>query len=90
MIQDDPSLYLADFGVPVVAGAVNGLGLPEAPAEVVADGTLVNLDRSVLCLQAQFGGLGYQDPITVDGVAYRVREVVPAGDDVYVRIYLKT
>lgn len=89
MIVEDPAMFLADFGVTVQAGAISGLGLYDEPSEIVMDGAVVSTDHSILCLQSLFGGLQYGDAITVDGRSFHVREVLPTGDAVFVRINLK-
>ena len=49
MLIDDPSLYLADFGVTIVAGAVTGLGILDMPSEILLDNQIVSTDYTVTC-----------------------------------------
>ncbi len=73
-LTEDLTLFLADFGVSVTAGAVSGLGLLDQPGELVADGMIITTDYSLRCEASKFGGLIYGAAITVDGVNYQVRE----------------
>lgn len=68
-------LFLLDFGLPVTAGAVTGIGILDMPTQVVADGMVLSSDYTLTAKTADFGGLLYGDGVTVDGVNYQVREV---------------
>ena len=63
MFSEDPSIFLADFGVPVAAGAVSGI------------------DYLLTVPTALFGGLGYGDVVTVDGVSYKAESQPLRFDD---------
>ena len=41
---EDLDLFLADFGVPVSAGGVTGIGIFDMPSEIVADGVVLTTD----------------------------------------------
>ena len=86
---EDLSLFLADFGVSVTAGAISGLGILDMPSQVVADGMVLTTDYRVICKTADFGGLKYGDSITVDGVSYQVRENQFIDDGKMCEIYLQ-
>ena len=73
-LTEDLTLFLADFGVSVTAGAVSGLGLLDMPGELVADGMVITTDYSLRCEASKFGGLIYGAAMAVDGVNYQVRE----------------
>lgn len=87
-IVEDPDLFLADFGVTVTSGALSGTGILDMPSEYVADGMVLSTDYSVRCRASVFGGLDYGDNITVNSVAYTVREIRLVDDGVYVDITL--
>jgi hypothetical protein len=72
--SEDLSVFLADFGVSVTAGAVSGSGLLDMPGELVADGMIITTDYSLRCEASKFGGLIYGAAMAVDGVNYQVRE----------------
>ena len=72
--SEDLSVFLADFGVSVTAGAVSGSGLLDMPGELVADGMIITTDYSLRCEASKFGGLIYGAAVTVDSVNYQVRE----------------
>jgi hypothetical protein len=71
---EDLSVFLADFGVSVTAGAVSGSGLLDMPGELIADGMVITTDYSLRCEASKFGGLIYGAAVTVDGVNYQVRD----------------
>lgn len=85
---EDPTLFFADFGVSVVAGAVTGLGLLNMPGELVADGMIITTDYSLRCEASKFGGLIYGAAMAVDGVNYQVRENRLIEDGVFCEITL--
>ena len=78
---EDPTDFLADFGVPVVAGAVEGLGIFDTPGEYVADGRVITNEYLLRAETSKFGSLVYNDSITVDGLNYTVREAPLMVDD---------
>jgi len=71
---EDLSVFLADFGVSVTAGAVSGSGLLDMPGELIADGMVITTDYSLRCEASKFGSLAYGTSITVDSLTYTVRE----------------
>lgn len=80
MIDDDGTIFLGDFGLSVVAGAVSGLGILDMPGELLIDGQVLSTDYTLTCETSKFGALAYGSAITVGGVAYTVRSSVPTGD----------
>jgi hypothetical protein len=85
---EDPSVFLADFGVPVSFGAVSGYGVLDMPSEIVADGVVLTTDYKLTCLSSVFGAAKYNDTVTVSGVAYTVRENLLVDDGVFCNIML--
>lgn len=73
MIDDDATIFLSDFGVSVVAGAVSGLGILDMPSEIIIDGQALSTDYTLTCETSKFGSLLYGSAITVSGAAYTVR-----------------
>jgi hypothetical protein len=88
MFTEDPTVFLADFGLPVVAGAVEGLGILDMPTQIVAGDMVLTTEYSVRVEAAKFGGLHYGDGISVDGVNYQVREVHRVDDGIFVEVLL--
>jgi hypothetical protein len=86
---EDPTLFLADFGVSVTAGAVSGLGLLDMPGELVADGMVITTDYSLRCESSKFGSLAYGASITVNSVTYTVRENRLIEDGIFCEITLQ-
>jgi hypothetical protein len=85
---EDPSIFLADFGVPVSFGAVSGVGLLDMPTEIVADGVVLTTDYKLTCLNSVFGAAKYNDTITVNSITYKVRETMLVDDGVFCSIML--
>ena len=79
-MNDDLDLFLIDFGKPVSAGAVTGLGILDMPGQVIADGMVMNTDYRLTVRTDQFGWLKFDDHISVDGSAFKVREAFPVED----------
>jgi hypothetical protein len=87
-LTENLDVFLADFGVSVVAGAVSGVGILDMPGELVADGMIITTDYSLRCEASKFGGLIYGAAMTVDGVNYQVRENRLIEDGVFCEITL--
>lgn len=85
---EDPTAFLEDFGVPVTAGAISGLGILDMPSEYVADGIVLSTEYSLRAAASAFGGLHYGDAIRVNGINYQVREVHSLDDGVFVELSL--
>ena len=73
--------FLADFGVPVTAGAVSGLGMLDQNSEMILGGELTIIDYLLTVPTSTFGSLGYGDAITVDGVSYKCETQPQRFDD---------
>lgn len=89
MLTDDSSLYLADFGVSVVAGDVTGLGILDMPSEIILDNQVITTDYTLTCEAAKFGALLYGSQLTVNGVAYTVRTANLLTDGIFVQLSLQ-
>lgn len=85
---EDLGLFLEDFGVTCTSGAVTAKGILDMPSQVVADGMVLTTDYKVTVRTADFGGLLYGAPITVDGVNYQVREAMKIDDGMFTDLML--
>jgi len=88
-LLDDPSIYLADFGVDVAAGATTGLGILDMPSEVVIDNQVITTDYVLTCEASKFSNLLYGSQVTVNGVAYEVRTAMLMTDGAFVQLSLQ-
>jgi hypothetical protein len=73
--------FLADFGVPVTAGAVSGLGILDQNSEIILGGEITIIDLLLTVPTATFGGLSYGDSVIVDGVNYKCETQPQRFDD---------
>jgi hypothetical protein len=87
-LTDLPGSYLADFGVDCIAGNVTGLGILDMPMEVIAGDQVLSTDYTLTAKAADFGDLQYGSEISVNGVAYTVRETRLIDDGVFCQIGL--
>lgn len=89
MFTEDPGIFLADFGKPVVAGATTGLGIMEQNAELILGGEMSTMEYVLIALTSVFGTLAYGQTITVDGQAYKVEgRPMPFDDGTFCRVFL--
>jgi len=74
MAFDDLDDFLdLDMGaVPVIAGAVTGLGYLDLNSEIIFDGDVTVIDYLLTAKTDLFGSLNYGSPVTVDGQTYKV------------------
>ena len=89
MLIDDPSIYLADFGVSLTAGAVSGTGILDMPSEILLDNQIISTEYTVTCEASKFGDLLYGSQVNVNGAAYEVRATVLLTDGVFVQLSLQ-
>ena len=89
MIPEDHSLFLADFGVSCTAGAITALGILDMPSQIISGDMVLSTDYTLTARFADFGGLRFGDAISVDGVAYQVRETRKLDDGSFVEIGLQ-
>ena len=88
MIQESPAAFLNDFGVPVTDGTTTGKGILDMPGEIIAGGMVLTTDYQVTVRASEFGGKQYGDALTINGVAYTVKENRLQDDGVFSIIYL--
>lgn len=86
---DMPDVFLKDFGVPVVHRDRTSTGILDMPTEVIAGGMVLTTDFALTVKVVDFPGIGFNDPVQVDGVAYTVREVRLQDDGVFAIVYLQ-
>lgn len=89
MIDENLDAFLNDFGVPIVFGSVRGLGIFNSPDSAIGDGLSISTDYTVLVRSSVFGSLKFNDAITVNGVAFVVRENLLMDDGKFCRVFLK-
>lgn len=80
--------FLADFGVSVTDGTTTAKGILDMPSEVIAGGMVITTDYALTIKSSAFPNLKYDDPLTVDGAAYTVREAKLQDDGKFSIVYL--
>jgi len=88
-ITEDLDIFLADFGVSCTAGAVTANGILDMPSQILSDGMVLSTDYTLTARASNFGSLIRGDAITVDSVAYTVRETLLIDDGKFVQIALQ-
>jgi hypothetical protein len=85
-LTEDLDIFLADFGVSCTAGAVTAQGILDMPSQMLANGMVLSTDYSLTAKASDFGNLVRGNSITVDSVAYTVREVMLLDDGKFVQL----
>jgi hypothetical protein len=77
-------------GVPVTWGAVSGEAILEQNAQFVSDGNVISVEYMLHNLPtAEFGTIGYNDTLSVDGEVFTVREApMVIGDGAFCSLIL--
>jgi hypothetical protein len=88
-ITEDLDIFLADFGVSCTAGAVTATGILDMPSQILSDGMVLSTDYTLTARASNFGSLIRGNSITVDSVAYTVRETMLIDDGKFVQIALQ-
>ena len=88
-ITEDLDIFLADFGVSCTAGAVTANGIRDMPSQILSDGMVLSTDYTLTARASNFGTLIRGSSITVDSVAYTVRETMLIDDGKFVQIALQ-
>ena len=88
-ITEDLDIFLADFGVNCTAGAVTANGILDMPSQILSDGMVLSTDYTLTARASNFGTLIRGNSITVDSVAYTVRETMLIDDGKFVQIALQ-
>ena len=82
-INDDPSIYLGEFGNAVVINGATGAGILDAPGEIIIGDMVMSVDYSLTVPSELVFGIGYGAELTVDGVHYSVKENKPQQDGLF-------
>ena len=82
-------IFMEDFGVTCISGAVTALGILNMPSQVLSDGMVLTTDYTLTAKASDFGTLIRGDSITVEAIAYTVRETMFATDGKFVEIALQ-
>jgi hypothetical protein len=88
-ITEDLDIFLADFGVSCTAGAVTANGILDMPSQILSDGMVLSTDYTLTARASNFGSLIRGNSITVDSLAYTVRETMLIDDGKFVQIALQ-
>jgi len=81
MITENPTAFLADFGVTCTTATASGLGILDQNSEEALGGDVVFIPYMLTAETSKFGDLDYGDSITVDGTAYIVEHKPMRIDD---------
>ncbi len=68
-------VFLQDFGLPVVFGALNTTGILDMPTEEILGHAVLSVDYKLTFDTSTLPGLDSGAAVTVNGVAYTVRSV---------------
>lgn len=82
-------VFLADFGVTCTSGAITAQGVLDMPSQMVSDGMVLTTDFTLTAKATDFGSLIRGAAITVDSVAYTVRETMLIDDGKFVQIAIQ-
>ena len=82
-------IFMEDFGVTCISGAVTALGILNMPSQVLSDGMVLTTDYTLTAKASEFGTLIRGDSITVEAIAYTVRETMFVTDGKFVEIALQ-
>ena len=86
---EDLSAFFADFGVPATFGALSATVLLDMPDAEIFGGGQISTDYAITYKSGDLSGLKTGDAITVNAVAYQVREVVKLDDGKLMNATLK-
>ena len=86
---EDLDIFVEDFGVSCTSGATTANGILDMPSQVISDGMVLTTDYTLTARASAFGSLIRGDSITVDAVAYTVREVMLIDDGKFVQLGLQ-
>ena len=87
--DDLTSMFDGPFGVSCTAGSITANGVLSQPSQVAVDGMVLFTDYMLRAKNSDFGTLIAGDSITVDSVAYTVRETRLMNDGLEIEIALQ-
>ena len=90
-VEDSTTLsaYLNDFGVSCTSGGTTAKAILEQPDLVLAGNQIISTDYQLTARVSDFGSLVAGATITVDSVAYTVREVRKLDDGAFCEIAIQ-
>lgn len=78
---EDPTVFLADFGLSVSWNGTSGLGILNMPGEYIADDRVISNEYMLQAETSKFGNISYGDNVLINGVNYEARETPRMLDD---------
>ena len=88
-LADDKSVFLADFGVSATSGSTTGNVILDEPTQKLVGDLILSTDYQITAEASDFGTLTAGTSITVDSVAYTVRETRLIDDGLLCEISLQ-
>ena len=88
-LADDLGVFLGDFNVSATAGSTTGNVILDQPSQVLAGDMVLHTDYQITAKASDFGSLIAGASITVDSVAYTVRETRLIDDGLLCEISLQ-
>jgi hypothetical protein len=88
VLSENLDVFLSDFGVPVTDGVTATTGVLDMPSEVIAGGMVITTDYALTIKSSVYPNLLHGDSLTVNGAAYKVREVRLQDDGLFSIVYL--
>lgn len=79
---ENTDIFLADFGVVATDGADSANVILDMPDQLIA-GDVISAEYRITYATGAFTGLGYGDPITVNGESYTVNTVQKIEDGAF-------
>jgi hypothetical protein len=88
-MQEDLTPLFADFGLLAVSGGHSANVLLDMPGEEIFGGMQQSTEYAITYRATDLPGLAAGDPITVDGVPYKVRQTTPQDDGKLIKANLE-
>tara|TARA_Y100000004_G_scaffold193365_1_gene255753 strand:- start:3028 stop:3315 length:288 start_codon:yes stop_codon:yes gene_type:complete len=88
-LADDLGVFLGDFNVSATAGSTTANVILDQPSQVLAGDMVLHTDYQITAKASDFGSLIAGASITVDSVAYTVRETRLIDDGLLCEISLQ-
>jgi hypothetical protein len=88
-LADDLGVFLGDFNVSATAGSTTANVILDQPSQVLAGDMVLHTDYQITAKASDFGSLIAGASITVDSVAYTVRETRLIDDGLLCEIALQ-
>jgi hypothetical protein len=88
MFNENLNVFFNDFGVPVIRGTSNFLGILEMPDELIANGMAISTDFQLTVKTSDVPNLKYQEAMKVSGIDYTLKEYLLVDDGKITKIIL--